>query len=98
MRALLASVVILAACSWDSARALETPTSDNPCGGGWVECATQKSCCVEGTTCGGEPASVGCPAGQCCAIGGMGAALDLIGSFDAGPVPEQAMTPQRPFR
>ena len=40
-----------------------------PCGVFGVVCSAQHSCCDEGDTCGGEPASVGCPAGECCYVG-----------------------------
>ncbi len=43
-----------------------------------VECVTQHSCCPENNTCGGEAASVGCPAGECCYLGSP--AEDLLSS------------------
>jgi hypothetical protein len=46
-----------------------TPTADNPCGQGWVQCASHSTCCPTGHTCGGDPGAVGCPAGACCYIG-----------------------------
>lgn len=40
-----------------------------PCGVNGVVCTTQHMCCGEEETCGGEPASVGCPKGMCCFVG-----------------------------
>jgi hypothetical protein len=56
----------VAACGWDKPAA---PSAEYPCGPEGVVCQTQHSCCPEYSTCGGEPASVGCPAGQCCDVG-----------------------------
>ena len=83
-------VIVVVACSpdsWDRPAPI-IPTKDNPCGARWIECPTSHGCCIEGVqTCGGEPASVGCPAGMCCDIdnGMLGAQRS-----DAG-----TMTPQR---
>jgi hypothetical protein len=56
-----------------------------------IPCVTQKSCCPTGQTCGGEPTSVGCPAGGCCDIGpGFEAAL-----ADGGIRPMRLRGPQR---
>jgi hypothetical protein len=60
-------LLALAACA--DAPIPIVPTPGNPCGRTGVACATQHTCCDEGETCGGEPASVGCPAGECCFIG-----------------------------
>jgi len=54
------------------------PTPDNPCGNIGVVCLDMQGrpsgmCCYEGETCGGSLYSVGCPAGACCNIRGLGA-------------------------
>lgn len=53
-----------------------------------VLCATQKSCCPSGQTCGGEPDAIGCPTGACCPVQG---GFEL--SRDGGKV----SSPQRPL-
>jgi hypothetical protein len=60
-------LAIGAGCAIDKWDAPPKPTPDAPCGLG-VVCATQHTCCSQGDTCGGEPGSVGCPAGQCCFV------------------------------
>jgi hypothetical protein len=64
-------VYLIASCScaagWDDP---PKPLPGQPCSELEVECVTQHGCCPKDvTTCGGEPNSVGCPAGACCAIG-----------------------------
>lgn len=76
-----AALVAVAACGWDQDSRLSAKTADYPCGTAGVVCATQHSCCWQGSTCGGEPASVGCPAGQCCEVGSYGVALDSDGGL-----------------
>jgi hypothetical protein len=71
MKHLVAFIIgaeILVACA---PPAILTPPVDPamPCGAFGVECRMQHTCCDEGYTCGGEPTSVGCPAGACCFIG-----------------------------
>ena len=96
MRAIELLVVVLAACgqacnpnSWD---APAPPSAEYPCGPFGVVCTTQHACCTEGETCGGEPDSVGCPAGQCCEVGSS--VLAMAGAFDGGGPPSR---PQRPM-
>jgi hypothetical protein len=95
MRLIEAFVVMLATCgtacspdTWDSAKPLEAPQPGYPCGTAWHVCAVQKTCCRDGTVCGGEPYVLNCPAGSCCDEG------DVVfgGARDAGA----RMTPQRP--
>ena len=64
----IALLAILAGCTpgWNDPL---KPSKDFPCGPAGVVCATQHLCCPPGNTCGGEPESVGCPAGMCCYIG-----------------------------
>ena len=71
------ALAVLDSCGADAPIPI-VPTPDNPCGRNGVVCETQHSCCSEGETCGGEPASVGCPGGMCCDIdnGLLGAARD----------------------
>ena len=56
------------------------PSKDFPCGPSGVVCLTQRMCCPPGNTCGGEPDSVGCPAGMCCYIGTDGMARGDAGT------------------
>jgi hypothetical protein len=69
----LAVVALLAECGdlgctpgWNDP---PRPGPGQPCNELEVSCPTQHGCCPRGQTCGGEPASVGCPAGMCCPIG-----------------------------
>lgn len=80
----LVYAALLAACTVP--RELTPPTGPGtsyPCGVGGVECRTQHTCCSGVETCGGEPGSVGCPPGACCAI-------------DTGMVGVERETKQRP--
>lgn len=45
------------------------PLPGQPCSEAEVSCPTQHGCCPRDQACGGEPASVGCPALSCCPIG-----------------------------
>lgn len=78
MKTLLLSFFILVGCTpgWNDPL---KPSKDFPCGPAGVVCETQHLCCPPGNTCGGEPASVGCPAGMCCYIG-----TDGLARVDAG--------------
>ena len=75
MRAVELFVVLLAACGsagcpagWDDA---PPPPPGQPCTELEVACPTQHGCCPSNSTCGGEPASVGCLPASCCPIGGV---------------------------
>ncbi|MGO9832605.1 MAG: hypothetical protein ACLP1X_00140 [Polyangiaceae bacterium] len=98
MRALFAIAVaglfgaslVLCGCQLATWDAPNPPTSQYPCGPQGVVCTMQHTCCNQGDTCGGEPASVGCPVGQCCFVepGEYGARRD------GGPLVRTI--PQRP--
>jgi len=67
------ALLVLSACraGWDDA---PPPPPGQVCRSTEVACPTQHGCCDEGSTCGGEPASVGCPADSCCPVLGSPAA------------------------
>jgi hypothetical protein len=67
MRALVLVLLAVVACAADPAATAKQP--GYPCGVLGVACANGM-CCPEATTCGGPFPAVGCPEGQCCAIGG----------------------------
>lgn len=83
---IVAALVTLSACALDRWDPPIQPSPGHPCGVGTL-CATQHTCCPQYSTCGGEPESVGCPAGMCCDIGSIG-----VGHVDAGTM----MMPMRP--
>jgi hypothetical protein len=60
--------LLLTGCPLQETTVPTGPNTTYPCGVNGVVCTVQQSCCNEGETCGGEPASVGCPAGMCCDI------------------------------
>lgn len=93
----VAVALAIAACAhdWDSATPLETPQAGYPCGTGGVVCAVQRSCCWQGSVCGGEPFVMGCPPGQCCEAG-EGIVYGQPRASEAGPAPR--MSPQTPQR
>lgn len=71
LRNCIVAAVVLLAAGCATPAVLEVPTGPGtsyPCGVGGVVCTTQKACCDPGDTCGGEPESVGCPAGECCFV------------------------------
>ena len=75
--ALIIGLALLASCALGDRQSIVAPDPLDPCRPNEVFCPTQHGCCLEHETCGGEPASVGCPAGSCCAIstGDFGARL-----------------------
>ena len=69
MSACFALSFALLACNVNSWDPPLKPTTDYPCNPTGVVCVTQHGCCAREEVCGGEPDSVGCPAGMCCANG-----------------------------
>jgi hypothetical protein len=61
-------LLALASCkaSWNDP---PKPLPGQPCNELEHFCPTGKGCCGNEMTCGGEPASVGCPPASCCPIG-----------------------------
>jgi hypothetical protein len=56
--------LLLAACGGPPPNASTAPAPAS-CGPFEVTCTTQHTCCPSGFACGGEPASVGVPPGEC---------------------------------
>jgi hypothetical protein len=81
------AAIVVAACNTPTILTPKTGVGTSyPCGVNGTLCTTQHMCCGPNETCGGEPASVGCPKGMCCFIG--------EGSFEMRPSP-RAQTPPR---
>lgn len=66
--ALIVLVVTLVGCVHEDGTALVKSSPGYPCGVVGVPCANG-ACCPQGHTCGGAFPAVGCPEGQCCAVG-----------------------------
>jgi hypothetical protein len=75
----ITAMLVAAACS--NAPISEVKRPGYPCGINGVVCVQRSAtgalvstgmCCSEGEVCGGTFPNVGCPAGQCCFVGGDG--------------------------
>lgn len=67
------AAIVVAACNTPTILTPKTgPGTPYPCGVNGTLCTTQHMCCGPDETCGGEPASVGCPKGMCCYLGDEG--------------------------
>ena len=65
--AVMALVASLGACGWDKPLPV-TPQAGYPCGVTGADCG-DSMCCAQNEVCGGT-AFAGCPAGECCDVGG----------------------------
>ena len=63
----LTGALTLGACGWDKPLPV-APQAGYPCGPTGVDCG-KGMCCGQYTVCGGA-AFAGCPAGECCDVGG----------------------------
>jgi hypothetical protein len=68
LRGVLVAIMWMAVVGCSDQPIPMSPGPYGPCGAVGISCPTQHSCCPEGHTCGGEPNSVGCPAGACCFV------------------------------